>query len=734
MEEYIAHIRKDGKKQTVQEHLLETAKITEKFAQVFYAGEQGYLCGIMHDIGKYSEEFQKRIHEPEKYHQKVDHATAGAREVYDRYHNLACAMVIMGHHSGLSDIGSMSISTENSGDFFRRIKKKLCDYSNWKQDLADIVEEKNEISPLPEFFKTIDTLHRNFAASMYIKMLYSCLVDADFLDTEKFMSDNNIRRGEYEELETLLGKYERYIQKWLKNEKATKLEKYRTDILKNCMKQGEVAELGVYTFTVPTGGGKTISSLGFALCHAVKQKEKKKRIIYVVPYTSIIDQIANEFCSIFGKENVLEHHSNVEYEQIRGKGTDDTDILKKSKVELASENWDAPIIITTAVQFFESLYGNRNSKCRKLHNIAESVVVFDEVQTLPTKYVDVCMAAIAELSNEYKTTSVLCTATQPALQAKLNQYLRNKEVREIAVDVENSYEFFKRVEIHNLNQISWAELIASIRTESSVLVVLNTRSSAQRLYKELKGYAENTSFCLTTYLRVMDRKQQINEIKAHLDKGEKCIVISTSLIESGVDLDFRTVYRQEAGLPSLLQCAGRCNRNGRYLKEESKVYSFSIEGEHQMNLEQANGAMRQIWRKYENINTPEAIEEYYQYYRDVLQGETVTDKEELYTKCMQFEFKTVAKKFKFIEQNTRTIYVIHGNKEAENIIAAIKSGTATKQDYRGLQKYGVTVYEYEYIRLLEAGDISNIEGNIYILENMDLYDTKIGLMIELQVE
>ena len=153
-----------------------------------------------------------------------------------------------------------------------------------------------------------------------------------------------------------------------------------------------------------------------------------------------------------------------------------------------------------------------------------------------------------------------------------------------------------------------------------------------------------------------------------------------------------------------------------------------------MNLEQANGAMRQIWRKYENINTPEAIEEYYQYYRDVLQGETVTDKEELYTKCMQFEFKTVAKKFKFIEQNTRTIYVIHGNKEAENIIAAIKSGTATKQDYRGLQKYGVTVYEYEYIRLLEAGDISNIEGNIYILENMDLYDTKIGLMIELQVE
>lgn len=369
---YIAHC--DGEReQSILEHLQGTAEKAKDFAEVFEKGDWGYCCGMLHDIGKYSDKFQRRIRGEEI---KVDHATAGARvcmELGGMYPFLE--MCIAGHHAGLSDYG-VSTDTGNSSTTLGRRKKKIEDFYAYKKEVK-IPELKT--SPV-NVEKTKDL---NFSLSMFTRMMYSCLVDADFLDTEEFMTEERSGRQQGQEIQVLLDKLEKYITEWLKNTETESVNGRRTEILKACLENGE-REKGLFRLTVPTGGGKTVASLAFALRHAVKHH--MKRIIYVIPYTSIIEQNAAVFRRILGDENVLENHCNIDYEEAE----------ELKPMQLASENWDKPVVVTTNVQFFESLFSNKSSKCRKLHNMANSVIIFDEAQMLPNDYLKPCLTAIEE--------------------------------------------------------------------------------------------------------------------------------------------------------------------------------------------------------------------------------------------------------------------------------------------------------------------------------------------------
>ena len=451
----LAHISEDGQRtQSVRDHLLGTAALAETFARPFGGQEQAYLAGLLHDVGKYSAAFQQRL----RGGPKVDHATAGAKIAYGA-RQPEVAFAIAGHHGGLPDGGART-DPDGTGTLFARLKKEVPPCEGWKDEI-----------PLP-------AAHRpplpgdGFAASFYTRMLYSCLVDADYLDTETFMNGAPAPRGGGAAPDELLQRLQTYIAPWWDAKNA--LNRKRCDILRACLDAGESAAPGLFALTVPTGGGKTVSSLAFALAHAAAQG--KTRVIYVIPYTSIIDQTAEVFRGILGEENVIEHHSGADFSMPEGEF--DPRLYRKA---LAAENWDAPVIVTTAVQFFESLFANRASRCRKLHNIAGSVVVFDEAQTLPVPYLRPCVAAIGQLVQFYGVTAVLCTATQPALQPLFDELAPGLVMREICPDADELYRFFRRTTLRQAGELTAEEVTAQLCDVPQALCVVNRRATVQHM-------------------------------------------------------------------------------------------------------------------------------------------------------------------------------------------------------------------------------------------------------------
>lgn len=393
--EYVTHLREDGSYQPLKEHLEGTATRSAKFAASFGASSHAERTALLHDIGKYSPNGQRRQRDPE-HTAKVDHSTAGAKAAAEDWGDMHAAFAIAGHHGGLPDLGTR-LSLDD-GTLCARLNKKLTggdDPSAWRSEIS-----------LPTGVQlTPSWLPRNDVrlTAMYIRMLFSCLVDADFLDTERALSKEEKPRGIGDSMPALLEKLQAHVAKWLEKPKSD-LCALRNEVLRRCLRGSEDPQ-GLYSLTVPTGGGKTVSSLAFALSHAVKHD--MKRIIYVIPYTSIIDQNAKVFRDILGDENVVEHHSQVD---LPDTDAETPDALRK---RLACENWDAPVIVTTAVQFFESFYAAKPGRCRKLHNVANSVVIFDEAQTLPISLMRPCVSVIDQLVQHYGVTAVLCTATQP---------------------------------------------------------------------------------------------------------------------------------------------------------------------------------------------------------------------------------------------------------------------------------------------------------------------------------
>lgn len=707
--EFYAHISEDRLRfQTVLEHLEGTADLASKFAASFNAQSKAYLAGMLHDIGKYSKAFQRRL---EGSSEKVDHSTAGAKEAF-AMHQPEVAFTIAGHHAGLPDGGCKFDTAENS-TLLGRMKKNIEPYSQWKNEIH--LSNKYPPQNFPQ---------DSYSSSFFTRMLYSCLVDADFLDTENFMSNGNIQRSGYESIPQLLKKLENYIQPWW-NPK-TELNHKRCEILRNCLDSGHTNEKGLYTLTVPTGGGKTVSSLAFALSMACEKK--MDRVIYVIPYTSIIDQTAKEFSKILGKENIIEHHSGIDYT------IDENSSEDERKKALAIENWDAPVIVTTAVQFFESLYANRTSRCRKLHNIANSVIIFDEAQTIPVPYLMPCTAAIAQLVMYYGVTAVLCTATQPALDSLFQKTAPNLKIKEICHNPQKLYEVFRRTKLQNLGEVTKEELTQRLQSASQVLCVVNRRKTAQDLYSKLTGEG---NYCLTTLLYPEHRKRLLDEIRARLKDNLPCRVISTSLIEAGVDVDFPVAYREETGLESILQTAGRCNREGLRKIEDSPVYIFKLSGQIKIKmLEQNIESLRHVLSKFDDPSNLDAIENYFKFYRN-LKGDSALDQKNIIDGFIHgvqgniFPFATLAGRFQLIGNETYTVYI--PLEDGVQLIDQLRQGIRNRTLFRKLGKYGVNIYPDHLKKLDMAGKIEWLDDKqVAILTDAQCYDMNTGLSMDVE--
>ncbi|MGI6562831.1 MAG: CRISPR-associated helicase Cas3' [Clostridia bacterium] len=690
-----------------------TAKLASDFASVFGCKDLGYLCGLVHDIGKYSQEFQKRIRGHSIY---VDHSTAGAIEIYKyvKAFGIILAYCIAGHHAGLPDGGSAADTGDEPTLYGKLKRRNLPNYGTYRKFL-DIPKEK-----LPSKIPIQPVAGGGLSISFLIRMLYSCLVDADYLDTERFMSGNTIDRSIDCSIDTLLDKLLEYIKRFdspvgLVNEK-------RCEILNRCLHAAENPK-GIYTLTVPTGGGKTISSLSFALKHA--KKHGMKRIIYVIPYTSIIEQNAAVIKSILGSEYVLEHHSNIAY---------DDESEEMSKLRLATENWDIPIVVTTNVQFFESFFSNRASKCRKLHNTANSVILFDEAQMLPIYYLLPCIRTISELVTNYGSTCVLCSATQPAIK---DLFPKGTKITEIIENAPALYKAFKRTNIKYIGKLSYELLIDHLEKRNQVLCIVNTRKTARNISD---GLSEPGNFHLSTLMCPVHRSQKIAEIKDRLKKEMPCRVISTSLIEAGVDVDFPAVYRQMAGLESQIQAAGRCNREGRRSIEDSNVYIYDMDDDYNQKLPSAlrrpTEIAKGIAERYTDVSSPEAIEAYFTQlfhtagksldYKDI-----ISRLEEGAVNGGSFPFHQIASEYKLIEDITYGIIIPYDEK-AKLFIERLKNNERTISSVRNIQPYIVNVYKKEAEKLLGVGAIEMIDTELFVLMDTSLYNERTGLKVEIE--
>lgn len=711
--EPIAHITDDGRHHPLEEHLSSTAKSAAMMAKEFGCPDWGYLAGIWHDLGKYSKEFQYKL-TIDKF-LRVDHSTAGGIYAIEQFNGMGriLAYLIAGHHAGLSDW-----STEEAG--LKNISHRLKKTELLRSVLVNNPPSKILLQNIPEERPKFAT---DLTLSLWVRMLFSCLVDADFLDTEKFFDAEKFRRREVRnDIAGLLRKFTTWMKKKTSNVDDTPVNRARAAILDRCIQMSS-SEPSTFTLTVPTGGGKTLSSMAFALHHAVKYK--KRRIIYVIPYTSIVEQTANQFKQIF-YDAVVEHHSNFEVLEEEGEDT--------KRHHLACENWDAPIIVTTSVQFFESLFASRTSRCRKLHNIANCVVILDEAQLIPTEFLNPILMALRELQKNYGVTLVLSTATQPVLGPHKSfevDFSGIPEMIEIMDDPEFLYKSLKRVElvVKDLNMpIGWETLAAELTEHKSVLCIVNRRDDCRELFRLMP---EGTIH-LSALMCGAHRSEVINEIKKRLDGGKPTRVISTQLVEAGVDLDFPVVYRAVAGLDSIAQAAGRCNREGRLKKGRVVVYAPPTQAP-PGHLRQAAELGRQLLMK--GSGDPLARERFDLYFRQLfwLKGEGL-DKHRIIGKLanddrLRFSFRSAAQKFRIVDDSMQApVLVLY--KDGEALVGQLSKMGPERRLMRRLQRYVVNLPVYVHKRLLAEGGIKEVHPGIFVQAHSALYDPVIGLDAE----
>lgn len=701
---YLAHLTEDGRTQTILEHLKGTASLCSAFAAAFDAEAQGQLAGMAHDIGKYSAAFQRRLHGGPK----VDHASAGAFECL-KAQQLAAAFAISGHHGGLPDGGSRG-DAAGAGTFWGRINRasqgRLEDYHAWQSEFS--LPHANT----PAFAGT------RLEGMFFTRMLFSCLVDADYTDTGAFMDNSPYLPASSSSMEELWRRLETYVSGWFPPKGALNMQ--RCVILEQCMSAGAQYGPGLFTLTVPTGGGKTVASLSFALAQA--KARRMKRIVYVIPYTSIIEQTAQIFREILGDENVLEFHSGVQFDQQE----DDASSPETAPLTRSVETWDVPVIVTTAVQFFESLYACQPSKCRKLHNLAQSVLIFDEAQMLPLPYLRPCVWAIAQLVRHYGASAVLCTATQPALDPIFQEFAPEIPIREICPMAEAHWESFRRVSFQQAGTLSWMDLAARLQQQEQVLCVVNTRRAAREVFHQLSGPG---NFHLSTLMYPAHRRRILDEIRRRLRDGLPCRVVSTSLIEAGVDVDFPAVYRELSGLDSILQAAGRCNREGKRPPEDSIVTIFQGEDPPPRLFETSIGAGKIVLDHCQDVSSRAAIHTYFSTLLD-LKGAEAQDAHHILPLMESefFPFRTVAERFHLIESPTTTVYL--PLEEGAGLVELLRSGQYSRTLYRRLGQYGVSVYPQHLAALEQAGALEHLEDGSVVLRDIGLYTQTTGLTLE----
>jgi CRISPR-associated endonuclease/helicase Cas3 len=715
---------KDGKTfiseeecQELKEHLDATATYAKEKAAVFGAAEIGEVLGRIHDVGKYSNDFQRKIRGEIK--SRVQHAIAGAYVLDNKYGNTdymakLFGIAIASHHTGLSDWG-----TDVDMDTITYLGK----LRNYKRDCLPYEEDiklPEKLAHRVDMKWQPDNNIAAFQVASYIRMLFSVLVDSDFTDTEEYCKGIK-RETSYPSIDEL---FVRLMESMPKND-GSPINEIRAWVLNDCLKAAKAPQ-GIYTLTVPTGGGKTLASLAFALSHAAERD--LRRIIYVIPYTSIIEQNAGVIKSKLGEENVLEHHAGIT--------ADDDDF----ETHWATENWDIPIVATTNVQFFESLFSNKTSKLRKIHNIAKSVIIFDEAQMLPTDYLSPCMAIISELVENYGVTAVLCSATQPVVHKYMFDNIKSFE---IASEPDKLAEMLKRVEYCFVGKKTDDEIVAEIAIHPSILVVVNTKEHAFTLYNSTKEViGQEGLFYLSTLLTPAHRSEKLKQIKERLAGNLPVSVISTQLIEAGVDVDFPVVIRSLAGIDSIIQAGGRANREGK-LKDSAgnfilgKVIVFEPNDDNGRMPGELKG--KAIISKNEVIECfgdkafgLDGIKSYFELLYSTLERDNIMDKKGILTEfersrgqISKMNFASVADKFKLIEDEN-TCGVVISCDESRSLIASLRKGDCGRSEIRKLQKHTVSIYCNQFARLKNDNAIKTI-GGVNVLVTEKYYSKETGL-------
>lgn len=742
-----AHVRQlasgEFKIHSLEDHLFSVAKLAGLFAAQMNAGQApnpasgawAELAGLWHDLGKYQPAFQKYIASASGMEAhieapgRVKHAVAGAihaAEMRGSYGRLL-AYLIAGHHAGLPDWHPDEASGAALSQELQNERITLTQALTGGIP-AEIVSPDISL-PKPPIRKA-EEVHA------WLRMLFSCLVDADFLDTEAFMAvghpvdDNRTGlRGGYADIPALRAAYERHMATSFAIA-DTPVRRLRGEIRDACIARATEAP-GLFSMTVPTGGGKTLAALGFALHHAEYHAKTHglRRIIYVIPYTSIIEQTADVFRGVFDAIKpapVIEHHSNLEAEN------------ETAKSRIASENWDAPIVVTTNVQFFESLYAAKPSRCRKLHNIANSVVILDEAQLLPPEHLAPILDALRQLIEHYGVTVVLSTATQPELHKTRTdafgrvQLLGLGEVRELAPDPARLYRELERVQVtlpaSPEQRRSWEDIAGELAEHERVLCIVNRRDDAATLWSLLPA----GTLHLSARMCGAHRAKVIAEIRRRLATGEPVRVVSTQLVEAGVDLDFPVVYRAMAGLDSIAQAAGRCNREGK-LPGKGKVLVFnppkpSPSG---LLLKAEQAAVSVLTGASGEPLTPVSFARYFDHFYGGVNSHDKTGVLDLLHRDAargEIQFRTAAQRFRLIQdEGQRQILVGWG--EGAELIALLKKIGPNRELMRKLQRHSVTLYEYQWKKLLTSGDLK-IHNDFIIQESETLYHSGLGLLPE----
>jgi CRISPR-associated endonuclease/helicase Cas3 len=703
----------------LDEHLRSVAERALDFASAFDSGEWGYLAGLWHDLGKFQAEFQ-RLLAGEKI--AVEHSGAGAALAAER-HLLPIAFVIAGHHAGLANY------VESLPDGPKPLAGRLTENRILLENLLPVIPHRILDRKLPERPPFLNRLSSNDRLAkdtakrrleFWVRFLFSALTDADYLDTEAFLNPEKAKtRGGYLSPGELLPLLEAELVQKAAGLSAEQ-RRHPINLARNALAEAcrRVAECppGLFSLTAPTGAGKTLAAMLFALKHAVRNSQR--RVIVVLPYTSIIEQNAKVYREVFGARNLIEHHSNYD----PGASEDTT------RHQLATENWDTPIIITTTVQFFESLFANRSSRCRKLHNIANSVVVLDEVQSLPPGVLLPILDALNELATNYDCSIVLSTATPPALKERpaLPQGLRN--VREIVPDPSSLARQLKRVRYHwPANETTWEDLADQIRGHPRALAVVHRRDDARLLATLLqKLRPDDPVFHLSALMCPAHRSEVLERVREVLASELPCLLVSTQLIEAGVDIDFPVLYRALAGLDSIVQAAGRCNREGRAV--EGRVYVFRAP------TLPPQGALR---RGFEIMNTmlaancaldPTDPEVCRDYFRDFYFANSL-DEHGIQSARAELNFATVAREFRLIEDEcTKSVIVPYG--DAERRVNDVRR-FVTREGLRSLQPYAVRIYPQAFIQLRQAGALDEFCDCLYAVTPIfaHLYDEKFGLTL-----
>ncbi len=732
--EYIAHVRKniDGtwaSPHWLSEHLEGTANLAEIFTDKFQSGEWGKAAGLAHDTGKGRLVWQKYLRLKSNYGYdeeahlegkpgKLPHAIHGAKiveELLGKGLGRILAYCIAGHHAGLPDWSSAEGAGQSSLQFQENQVKDLTDIAPF---ISDGILSSKPGSPPWKFLKGLDL-------SLWIRMLYSSLVDADFLNTEKYMDLAKYEsRGDYCSITELLTRLRTYLSDFDKKADATPVNQIRNDIQRRCSEMAAEKQ-GVFSLSVPTGGGKTLSSLAFALEHA--QKHQLDRIIYVIPYTSIIEQNADVFRAALGDDQVVEHHSSL----------DEDDVTPKSR--LASENWDAPVIVTTSVQFFESLFAAKSSRCRKLHNIVNSVVVLDEAQLVPVEYLEPILETMQLLVDHYHVTFVISTATQPAfgerkIDGKLFKGLRNvKEIMGDREQVRQLFESLKRVQVQLPEDphavLSWEEIAGELKKYEQVLCVVSDRKSCRELHRLMP---EGT-FHLSALMCGQHRSEIITRIKQKLKSEEPVRVVSTQLVEAGVDFDFPVVYRALAGLDSIAQAAGRCNREGK-LPGLGKVIVFNAPKKAPMGiLRKAAETTGKIFSTHPE--EPLEYELFEKYFTELYWKANSLDAKDIISllKPDQQEcgiyFRTAAEKFRMIDDSRQKTIIVRYGKSGE-LIDLLKSQGPERQLMRKMQRYTVNISTKEFEQMRQCGIVEEVQPNIFALASELNYSKDTGLLVD----